>query len=330
MTAALLPLQASEGLRGPSALRGGTPRGDRDGGFASLLDTLAGPREEPETERLTVAVLPDADLVPRARLGIWPTQPARFSPPKRGSATTSSAPAGPDDGPSGQPLTIANDPMSQERSAEPVRLGARPGNADPGPLPLPPALVALELDNGPEDAEPTLDPLTQGETAPAFRRRTQATADPMRATAAMDPSRVTFDDLPPVDALDVTEAMDQYAEAEAAEVPFEWDGLVSELTLDGVRVEVDAELSVEVRAEQGEVDVHVEGTIEALEELGDLELDLEQALADGERALGTYSWSERQDEPAPAQAGQDLADRSDEPAIEQLRSIGGSLFNGIA
>ncbi|MEM6930906.1 MAG: hypothetical protein AAF602_28485, partial [Myxococcota bacterium] len=109
------------------------------------------------------------------------------------------------------------------------------------------------------------------------------------------------------------------------------DVLLSRTEERALRVVFDMDLAVEVMAVQGEVDVHVDGTRDAVEALGDLEVDLEQALADGgEHFLGRYT-SHHRDPTARPQASTNRADPQDTPAVQQRRyAPGGRLFNGTA
>ncbi len=294
--------------------------------FAAILASTLPP--EPTHAHPPVPPAIDAELKPRAKLGIaWPTLPARFSPPKRGSATTSSAPAGPDDGPSGQPLTTDNAPALEGFGEPETILGPRLGTARLQPIELPAPDQAFRTPataNGPEflEAMPTPGPRRRpGE--PLLRGMDSLMAD------GASPSETEVRETDPGMFADPFQADADGAETDGLET---WeDVLLSRTEERAVRVEFDADLSVEVRALQGDVDVYVDGTAEALEELRDLEYDLEQALADGgEHHLASYSET-RRDPTARPQASGNHADPEGAPAREQRRyAPGGRLFNGIA
>ncbi|MEN0061764.1 MAG: hypothetical protein AAGA48_06405 [Myxococcota bacterium] len=302
-----------------------------DQGFAAILGSVL-----PSAQMTPDRPMEQENLKPRARLGIWPTQPARFSPPQRGDATTSSAPAGPDDGPSGQPQLMRNQPMLNEVSGPLSLRGARP-TPQPGMPELGPAFDPLtpSASNVPEgfglEAPVEVDPLRHGAFATPFRRRSQVkpASTPQFDLAAAETARAP-------DALEPLEAADgatMEGDALVDDTLFErWEDVHLEHLENGtVRVEVDPDLAVEVQARRGEVDVRLEGTWDALEELGDVELDLEQAFADGgEHALSSFAQFERRRDPKP-QGSANQADLKDTPAVEQRRTSNrGRLFNGVA
>ncbi|MEM6928773.1 MAG: hypothetical protein AAF602_17680, partial [Myxococcota bacterium] len=108
---------------------------DAASAFGAIFDSAL--PAEPTQAHPPVPEAIEAELTPRNKLGIsWPTQPSRSSPPERGDTTTSSAPASPEDGPSGQPLKADNVPMLKEFGETPNFLGPRldgPSPDGPGP-----------------------------------------------------------------------------------------------------------------------------------------------------------------------------------------------------
>jgi len=308
--------------------------------FGAILDGVM--PAEPTHAHPPVPEAIEAELTPRARLGIWPTQPARFSPPKRGSSTTSSAPAGPDDGPSGQPLQVRNAPQLQELADTPPRiLGARAGGTPQAPPPpetpgmpqmpgMPQASVLGPESGAAESGFAAMDtPLPLPPPRARYREPSPRTVD-----TSLDALLPDGPDAPEAPEIESTMFADPFPSepdgAEAGEELATWeDVLLSRTEERAVRVEFDMDLAVEVKAARGEVDVHVDGTGDALDELGDLEFDLEQALADGgEHELASYRQTRRDPTARPQQGG----NRAEpEGSDETARYVpGGRLFNGIA
>jgi len=332
MTAVLPPVP---GLSAPSPALDVDRLSRRGSGlFAALLSGALPPEPQvphpPVPDRIEMELKPR----PRAKLGLWPTQPARFSPPQRNDHTTSSAPAAPDDGPSGVPQQLQNAPDLSSYEPEPAILGKRLGQ--PGA----PVFDAPGFDAGPLTPTATNAPegfaLDAPTPPPSFRRRAEPL--PLGLDGLDGPSDRTSEPEPTMwsdpfevapDAEGFGADLDASPEGEAID---RWEDLfVSRTEERGVRVEFDMDLAVEVKAAQGEVDVHVEGTWEALHELGDLEFDLEQALADGgEHSLGRYTTRHR-DPTARPQVGANRADPQDTPVVSQRRyAPGGRLYNGVA
>lgn len=154
------------------------------------------------------------------------------------------------------------------------------------------------------DAEPAVAAEARAETVQPVRERPRSRAEDRSVELADDPGRPERDD-PTAAHLETEVAVEAAPEAEWVELPVDaQERLDAAEWRDGLRVEVDADLAIHVAMDDDRVEVTVDGTREALQDLQgfaqELSADLQQG---GERSLARYTVWERSSGTSPRRAG---------------------------